>query len=186
MRFAYADPPYPGRASKYYRNEPTFGGEVDHAELIASLQASGYDGWALSTAGDALRTILPLCPPDAHVCPWVKPIGASPNTLGLQYVWEPLIVVRGRQEKPGKRDWLCAQPARFGGELPGRKPISFIAFLWQCLGARPGDTLDDRFPGTGIVKRAWDHLSFGAGGDASAKAALDMSSEYFDDASPKP
>ena len=175
MRFAYADPPYPGRAKRYYGDEPTYAGDVDHAALIASLEASNYDGWALSTAADALRDILPMCPPDAHVCPWVKPIGANPQTNGLQYVWEPLIVVRGRQRRPGKRDWLCAQPARFGGELPGRKPIAFVAFLWQCLGGQPGDSLEDLFPGTGIVGRAWANLSQAALGDASARAPDDAS-----------
>lgn len=50
MRFAYADPPYPGLAARYYADQPTYAGEVDHAALVASLEASGYDGWALSTA----------------------------------------------------------------------------------------------------------------------------------------
>lgn len=36
MRFAYADPPYPGKARKYYGAHPDFAGEVDHAALIAA------------------------------------------------------------------------------------------------------------------------------------------------------
>jgi hypothetical protein len=32
-RLCFADPPYPGLARKYYLNEPTYGGEVDHAVL---------------------------------------------------------------------------------------------------------------------------------------------------------
>jgi len=64
MVMAYADPPYPGLSSKYYRDEPTYAGEVNHAELIASLRSSTtYDGWALSTSSKALRDVLPLCPP---------------------------------------------------------------------------------------------------------------------------
>lgn len=183
MRFAYADPPYPGRAAKYYSDQPSFAGEVDHAALIASLEASGYDGWALSTAADALRDILPLCPPGARVCPWVKPGSAPKSTNGIHNMWEPLIVVGGRQEAPGKCDWIRAQPARFGGELPGRKPIAFIAFLWRMLGAKPGDTLDDKFPGTGIVGRAWDNLSQAALGDASSPAPddVDLLQGYRDD-----
>lgn len=97
MVFAYADPPYPGRARKYYSKEASYGGEVDHRELIASLTAGGYAGWALSTAADALREVLPLCPPEARVCAWVKPIGAAPRTYGLHNTWEPLIVVPGRR-----------------------------------------------------------------------------------------
>lgn len=167
MRFAYADPPYPGLARKYYQHEPTYAGEVDHAALIASLEASGYDGWALSTSRDALRTVLPLCPEGAKVCPWVKPIGVSSKTRGLHNTWEPLIVVRGRELQPGKRDWLCAQPARGGGSLPGRKPLAFCAFLFDALGMLPGDEFNDLFPGTGVVSRAWAALSPDPRGDAS-------------------
>lgn len=36
-RMAYADPPYPGKAG-YYRDHPDYGGEVDHAELVARLE----------------------------------------------------------------------------------------------------------------------------------------------------
>src|SRR3954465_10973819 len=54
LRFCYADPPYPGKAWMY-REQPTYAGEVDHVELIASLEASRYAGWALSTSAKALR-----------------------------------------------------------------------------------------------------------------------------------
>jgi hypothetical protein len=170
MRFGYADPPYPGLSARYYRNEPTFAGEVDHAALIASLEASEYDGWALSTGAYALRELLPLCPEGAKVCPWVKPIGVPSTTRGLHNTWEPLIVVRGRQRQPGVRDWLRAQPARGGGSLPGRKPLAFCAWLFDCLGMLPGDELVDLFPGTGVVGRAWAEVSSGHRGDASPAA----------------
>lgn len=153
-RLAYADPPYPKLARKYYRNEPSFAGEVDHRRLLESLTT--YDGWALSTSEDALRDILPLCPKGARVCPWVKPIGAAPATRGMHNTWEPLIVMPARQRRPGKRDWLMAQPARGNGTLPGRKPAAFCAFLFEALGAAANDTLDDLFPGTGIVGRSFD------------------------------
>ena len=163
QRFAYADPPYPGLSAKYYRNEESFAGEVDHAELIARLSAPGaYFGWALSTSARALREILPLCPPDARVCAWVKPIGVPPASAGIHNNWEPLIVVGGRQRPPGRADWLRAQPARFEGELPGRKPSEFIAWMFDLLGMTKGDALDDLFPGTGIVGRAWASLNVGA------------------------
>jgi hypothetical protein len=189
MRFAYADPPYPGRARKYYGGEPTYSGEVDHAKLIASLEYSGYDGWALSTSEDALGMLLPLCPPPpaTRVCPWVKPIGASSRTFGPHNTWEPLIVVRGRKLRPGFRDWLLAQPARGGGSLPGRKPIKFCAFLFQQLGMLSGDELDDLFPGTGVVSRAWAELSRrgAAPGDVSAPGLGDVSASAPRDALPR-
>ena len=164
MRFAYADPPYPGRARRLYGCD-----EVDHARLIAFLLERFPDGWALSTAEDALRDLLPLCPPPplTHVCPWVKPIAPSSRTHGLHTCWEPLIVVGGRRRPPGRRDWLRAQPARFGGTLVGRKPLAFCAWLFDCLGAVAGDELVDLFPGTGIVGRAWAQVSPAAADDAS-------------------
>lgn len=152
-RLAYADPPYPGKAKKYYQHEANYAGEVDHERLLDQLAT--YDGWALSTSAADLRDVLPLCPSQARVCAWVKPIGASPRTFGLHNTWEPLIVVQARRQRPGVRDWLSAQPARFGGTLMGRKPIAFCAWLFECLGASPGDTLDDLFPGTGVVSSAW-------------------------------
>ena len=177
---AYADPPYPGLARKYYQHEATYAGEVDHAALIASLRTS-YDGWALSTSAEALRDVLPLCPREARVCSWIKPIGACPLTYGLHNVWEPLIVVPGRALRPGVADTLRAQPARGGGTLPGRKPIAFAAWLFDCLGMLPGDALVDLFPGTGIIGRAWAELSSGAG-NVAADCVSDVSSGDDDDA----
>lgn len=182
MRFAYADPPYPELAKRYYGNEPTYAGEVDHAELIASLGAGNYDGWALSTSAKALRDVLPMCPEGTRTCPWVKPIGAAPLTYGPHNTWEPLLVVGGRKLRPGFRDWLSASPARGGGTLPGRKPIAFCVFLFQQLGMLPGDELVDLYPGTGVVTRAWIELSRAAEGDASLCDRADRSREDLDDA----
>lgn len=160
IRVAYADPPYPGKAARYYRNEPTYAGEVDHRQLVSSLLQDYPDGWALSTSMEGLWLVLPLVPrpPRAHVCPWVKPNGVSRRTRGLHTTWEALIVVGGRQRAPGLRDWLCAKPAIGGGTLMGRKPLAYCAFLFDALGLEPGDELVDLFPGTGIVARAWSNL----------------------------
>lgn len=158
LRVAYADPPYPGLAARYYGREASYAGEVDHAALIARLDRE-FDGWALSTGAYALRDVLPLCPAGARVAAWVKPIAASPLTYGPHNCWEPVIVVPARHLRPGARDWLAAQPARRGGDLPGRKPIAFCGWLFGLLGMRPGDELVDLFPGTGVVGRAWRELS---------------------------
>lgn len=68
-------------------------------------------------------------------------------------------MVGGRARGPGLRDWLSAAPARGGGDLIGRKPIAFCAFLFDALGMVPGDHLEDLFPGTGVVGHAWSSLS---------------------------
>lgn len=145
--FAYADPPFPGTSSKYYRDHPDFKGEVNHEELIVSLLQGRHLGWALSTSPRDLRDLLPLCPKGSRVYPWVKP--------GSYNSWEALIVAGGRKRRPGTKDWLRAHPARGWGDLMGRKPIAFCAWLFDCLGMVPGDELVDLFPGTGMVTRAW-------------------------------
>lgn len=155
MRVAYADPPYPGHAWRY-RGEPTFAGEVNHAELIARLCSEFPDGWALSTSMRALRDVLALCPRDARPIPWCKPRRAGTKTRGLYVSHEYLIVRGGRQTGAPVADYLVALFAQKDGEtLIGRKPIAFCAMLFDALGLAPGDELVDLFPGTGAVSRAW-------------------------------
>jgi hypothetical protein len=151
-RFAYADPPYPGMSAKYYRDEPTYAGEVDHAALIATLR--GYDGWALSTSEKTLRSVWQLCP-EARCAAWIKTHPVSAQTFGPHNVWEPVLYVAGRRERPGVPDAIVAQVARGNGDLPGRKPRRFCQWLFALLGMCPGDVLDDLFPGTGIVGTTW-------------------------------
>lgn len=180
-RFAYADPPYPGRAKLYYGREDTYAGEVDHVGLIQRLNAGGYDGWALSTSADAIpwvvlcvleaegidvpRPLPPfrewnnLLPRGYRWASWSKPGVAPAATYGMHNMWEPLLVCGGRRRQPGVPDRLHAYPARGGGSLMGRKPISFCAWLFDLLGMLPGDDLDDLFPGTGVVGRAWAEMS---------------------------
>lgn len=61
LRFAYADPPYPGM-SGFYKDHPDYGGEVDHAELIGRM-TQDFDGWILHTAATTLDQLYP-CKPD--------------------------------------------------------------------------------------------------------------------------
>ena len=159
-RFAYADPPYLGLSEKFYADQPTFAGEVDHPRLIASLVQGGFAGWALSASSASLRELLPLCPPGTRVAAWVKPIGVPTETCGAHSTWEPVLFFGGRKCKPGVRDWLQAQPARLGrSKLIGRKPLAFCAWLFDLLGMLPGDELVDLFPGSGGVGRAWHEVS---------------------------
>ena len=162
-RFAYADPPYIGLAKKYYGDQESYAGEVDHVALIESLEASRRSGatmgWALSASSGSLATLLPLCPKGHRVGAWVKPIGVSGKTWGSHSTWEPVIFAGGRPCRPGIRDWLRAMPARGGGSLPGRKPLAFCAWLFDMLGMQAGDELEDLFPGTGVIGRAWRELS---------------------------
>lgn len=153
LRLAYADPPYPGCAKRYYGKEATFKGEVDHEVLLAELIT--YDGWALSTSRKALRDILALCPPDAIPCPFIKTKGA-PISRGPGNIHEYVIVVPGRYRQPGPPDaFVGGVPRQEGAYLMGRKSISFANWIFQLLGASPVDRLHDLYPGTGIIEKCW-------------------------------
>jgi hypothetical protein len=157
MRFAYADPPYIGQAAKHYRHQPDYGGEVDHAVLVERLCTEYPDGWAVSASSSSLPRLLPLCPASVRVMAWVKTWCSFKPGVNPAYAWEPLIVCGGRRRKRDcttVRDWLAA-PATTRRGLPGAKPDAFCIWLFQVLGAQPGDELVDLFPGTGAVTRAW-------------------------------
>ncbi len=157
MRLAYADPPYPGCA-KLYRDHADFAGEVDHAALLARLDAD-FDGWLLHTSSVALRGLLPLVPPGARLMAWVKPFAAFKRNVSVAYAWEPVIVKAARKPVVTKRivmrDWVsCSITLKRG--LTGAKPDAVCRWAFEMLGAEPTDELHDLFPGTGAVTRAWE------------------------------
>lgn len=158
MRLAYADPPYPGQAVRHYAHDPKCA-EVDHAALVQQLAA--YDGWALSTSSVALKQVLALCPDDVRVMAWVKPFASFKPNVNPAYAWEPVIVSPAR--KRGRdlltvRDWVAANITMKRG-LAGAKPKAFCMWLFEVLGAEPGDEFHDLYPGTGGVSRAWTQWS---------------------------
>lgn len=168
MRFAYADPPYPGMAERWYSDHPDYAGEVAHDELIERLMRSGYDGWALSTSSKTLQLVLALCPDDVRIGAWTKPVPPG-FTVRPRVAWEPVIFWGGRPlEDDGRSivDWVYAVPPRtYPGQITGIKPPDFSWWVFDSLGARPGDQLDDLFPGSGAVGRAWErYTSRGTGG----------------------
>ena len=166
MRFAYADPPYPGKARRWYRDHPDYGGEVDHAELIGQLCRDYPDGWALSTSANALQTILTLCPPGVRAAIWHRTDSQPPgrNPTRWQQVWEPVIIRGGRHHRddgPVVRNLLTAGSlsggcsGHEGHSIPGQKPAVFCRWVFALLGAHPDDELHDLFPGSGAVIREW-------------------------------
>ncbi len=97
MRFAYADPPYPGQAKRHYADHPDYAGEVDHAELVGRLEREYPDGWALSTGSKMLQEVLAFCPSGVRILSWHKPASAPPMGDGFMYGWEPVILAGGRK-----------------------------------------------------------------------------------------
>ena len=155
MRFAYADPPYPGKAHYYPENT-----EVNLASLIDRLTTEYPDGWALSTSSRSLRDVLALCPPTVRVCAWFKGPRPAKSRLALMS-WEPLIVCGGR---PHATDDLCrvadgliarGRFRAFPGAMIGMKPPTFAEWMFRQLGASRVDVLDDVFPGSGAIGVAW-------------------------------
>ena len=187
LRLAYADPPYPGKA-RLYRDHPDYGGEVDHAGLIERL--ASYDGWALSTSAAALPAVLAVCPPGVRVAAWHRGERPTRSRWPL-HAWEPVIYHGGRQLATEYRrvDSLVCGVAPLDtlpGRVIGAKPPTVCRWIFTLLGAAPGDSLDDLFPGSGAVSRAWAaytsqqpsstpalYASCQARADASSPAASD-------------
>lgn len=155
LRLAYADPPYPGKAW-LYRDHPDYAGEVDHAELLDRL--AGYDGWALSTSAAALPAVLALCPRGAAVAAWHRGDRGG-RALRPLSAWEPVVYYGGRPDPDRRRTDSLVYVARSRRTDPahviGAKPATFCRWVFELLGARPGDALDDLYPGSGGVGRAW-------------------------------
>ena len=188
LRLAYADPPYPRLAARYYQDHPDFAGELDLRELVSRLAT--YDGWALSTSARALPDVLAMIPVRTLIAAWIR--GPRPHaTARLVNAWEPVIFVPARSGARGSGDdgslvldALVGPTPRRRTTLPtyvvGAKPPAFAAWVFDLLGARIGDSLDDLFPGSGIVGRSW---SWAQGSDPSRAAAADASPEVLRNAS---
>jgi hypothetical protein len=188
LRLAYADPPYPGKAW-LYRGHPDYAGEVDHAALIRTL--STYDGWALSTSAAALPAVLALCPRGVRVAAWHRGERPTVSRWPLN-AWEPVIYHGGRPADPSRGDGALqarrvdslvhgvAPMTTLPGRVVGTKPAAFCGWLFDLLGALPGDSFDDLFPGSGAVGRAWEAYASAEpshipGGDPSHRARADAS-----------
>lgn len=161
IRVAYADPPYPRLADRYYRDHDDYGGEVDHQALVGQLVTEFPDGWALSTSAAALGDVLAHCPPSARVAAWVR--GERPGVARHPLsAWEPVIYCGGRAVlspvDDRRVDTLVyhSRPRRTDPRrVVGAKPAEFCWWLFRLLGLAPGDDLVDLFPGSGGVARAW-------------------------------
>lgn len=184
MLLAYADPPYPGNAARYYGRHPAFAGEVDHAALLSMLATYG---WALSTSARALPRVLAECVAQdltVRVAAWIRGPRAH-ATAHVVNAWEPVVFAGGRHLAAGVPDVLLGVVPRARPTLPssvvGMKPPRFAEWVFRLLGARLGDELMDLYPGSGIVGRTWELYQ---GRDPSADAAADASPRARADASP--
>jgi hypothetical protein len=132
-RFAYADPPYPDCAGRYYRRA-----ETDHRDLVARLMRDYPNGWALSTSAAGLAHVLAYCPKGTRVCPWVRGSRKVASKMA-RYAWEPLLVYGGRQARRCEdlHDALIwgGHQHSHPGALVGMKPAAFCEWMFRLLGA---------------------------------------------------
>ncbi len=156
MRFAFADPPYLGVAYRYpeHPDAAIWDDPETHCALIAQLELGYPDGWALSASSPSLRPILPMCPPGVRVAAWVKPFAVFKRNVRIAYAWEPVIIRGGRKSsKDGAavgRDWFSHVITLKRGTV-GAKPPAFCRWVLDLLGYVDGDTVDDLFPGSGVM-----------------------------------
>lgn len=155
MRIAYADPPYIGCAGLY--PEKT---EVDHVALVHRL-SENYDGWILHAAATAesLAILAPLAyAAGARWCAWTKGFAAFKKNVSVAYAWEPVLIKAARKPvvsgREVMRDWIQESITLQRG-LTGAKPERVCHWAFELVGAELGDELDDLYPGTGAVTRAW-------------------------------
>lgn len=152
MRFAYADPPYPGQANRYPEKS-----EVSYPDLIQMLCAD-FDGWAFSCNSRDLVDLLPICPPRARVMAWCKSFAPLLPSVRLTKAWEPVVISpvrRGRVKSEAPVfDWVVEPPVRVR-QFDGQKPERFSYWLFAAAGLKRGDEFVDLFPGSGAVGRAW-------------------------------
>jgi hypothetical protein len=164
VRGAYADPPYIGQSKKHYGDHPDYAGEVDHEELIWTLQRH-YDCWALSLSVPSLHIVLDHCRDqglslmdgDVRLLSWVKPFAAFKRNVRVAYTWEPLIVkVAPRLEGAIPTRDHIAEPITMKRGLTGAKPERVCHWLFAVMGLRRTDSFVDLYPGSGAVARAWE------------------------------
>jgi hypothetical protein len=163
--YAYADPPYLGY-SRFYRDLHPDAMDYDdpatHQALIDRLVAEYPDGWALSLTSGNLHDILPMVPRDCRIAAWVKPFASFKPGVNPGYTWEPLIFRGGRRRtdkaEATVRDY-CSTPITLRRCLTGAKPEAFCRWVLDLLGFQVGDTIDDVFPGTGVMGRVADAVA---------------------------
>lgn len=170
MRLAIADPPYLGRARRWYgegRGHAAGRGRPDsheaaglwddpetHRALVARLMAD-YDGWAIAAAADSLSVYLPVCPPDVRVLIWHKG-NAIPSGSRVATQWEPVLAKipicrSGRTVGTAVSDVLSAG-VNYRQRFVGAKPSAWTHWVLEVLGYQAADDeLHDLFAGSGSV-----------------------------------
>lgn len=173
MKLAIADPPYLGRAVRWYgeggcgdgggKNQADNHPEAylwdlpeTHVKMIEELN-NNFDGWAIAMTVHSLSTYLRAVETDSRngirVAVWHKP-SSSPSGSRIANHWEPVLLKipkerRGRTIGNPVKDVLTVSPLSSG--FIGAKPEEWSAWVLEMLGYQDGDTVTDLFEGSGAV-----------------------------------
>ena len=181
MKLCIADPPYLGRAVRWYGaggcGDGKGIGQADnhpeawkwdepetHRQLVSHL-VDNYDAWAIALTVHSLSTYLQEIETDSRngirVCVWHKP-AASPSGSRISNHWEPVIVSvpkdrRGwKTELPRVKDVLTANIPKVN--FVGAKPAEWTRWVLDLMGYQEGDEVVDLFHGSGSVSNALNEL----------------------------
>jgi hypothetical protein len=176
MKLAIADPPYLGRAHRWYgvggRAKGNGKGRADehpeafvwdkpesHINLALDL-INNYDGFAIACSSHSLSTYLSVIPTESEngirILSWIKP-GSLPSGSRITQSWEPVIVKVPKERKgrgKGKQmvDYLVCPAPRTG--FVGSKPDKWTIWILDAMGYKNGDIVLDLFPGSGSVSNS--------------------------------
>jgi hypothetical protein len=180
MKIAIADPPYLGRAVRWYGvggcGDGHGLGQADqhpdaalwddpetHKKLVRDLN-NNYDAWAIAMSVHSLSTYLQVVETDSRngirVAVWHKP-SAYPSGSRIANNWEPVLFSipkerRARNTGPSVKDVFTAPPLR--SNFVGAKPPSWTEWVLEVLGYQTGDEVNDLFAGSGAVTRAVESI----------------------------
>jgi hypothetical protein len=167
MRIALADPPYLGRAARWYgltgrgsgggRHRPDghpAAAEWDrperHLELVAQLREE-FDAWAVAACPASLPVYLSAAP-RARVMIWRRR-NAPPSGARVRSCWEPVILETPRRAQGtghSMDDVLDAAGPRIG--FAGAKPAAWTRWVLDAIGYDAAtDEVTDLFAGSGRV-----------------------------------
>ena len=173
MKLAIADPPYLGRADRYYGN----GGGISrgrgvadrhpeaiewdkpqrHRQLVREL-SDNFDAWAIAMSPHSLGVYLSEVELGSRtgyrVGAWIKPNLGVPSGSRIHTAWEPVLFYlpperRTRNSGPSVPDFVSANAPNVG--FVGAKPRAWTRWVLDVLGATEADEIVDIFPGSGSV-----------------------------------
>lgn len=183
MKLAIADPPYLGRANRWYGSgrgsgrvitsagrpgrKPDFHPDAadwdrveKHLDLMEGLRRD-YDGWVIAGTAESGPVLLAASPVGTRMGVWVRsnamPAGARVINTYETVVFSVPTARRDRVRGESVRDALVS-PVKPSGFL-GSKPREWTLWVLGLMGYEPGeDEVTDLFAGSGAVASAIDGM----------------------------